>query len=299
MIHQHAEALASTGLECFVFQPGFEEERPKWFESRARFRTSRNFNPGQDFLVIPEVWAGQFGTQCREQGIKYAIFVQGWHLIREANKVCTLADIDNAYKDASLILCISDETAAMIALTYPEIPAERIVRVVPSVSEKFAPGPKSKAISYMPRKLPNHAKQVCELLEPRLPQDWQIESIHNLDETGVARALAHSCIFLSFSDLEGLGLPPLEAAMSGALVVGYTGQGGKEYFKAPNFRKIEHGDLRSLFEETLRAVEDVNAGLLESPEFTMGTASLKLRYSRESELESLLTFARHVQQLCS
>ena len=35
-------------------------------------------------------------------------------------------------------------------------------------------------------------------------------------------------IFLSFSSLEGLGLPPVEAALAGNHVIGYTGEGGNE-----------------------------------------------------------------------
>ena len=33
------------------------------------------------------------------------------------------------------------------------------------------------------------------------------------------------------SNLEGLGLPPLETAIAGNKVIGYTGEGGKEYWK--------------------------------------------------------------------
>ena len=33
------------------------------------------------------------------------------------------------------------------------------------------------------------------------------------------------------SNLEGLGLPPLETTIAGNKVIGYTGEGGKEYWK--------------------------------------------------------------------
>ena len=33
------------------------------------------------------------------------------------------------------------------------------------------------------------------------------------------------------SNLEGLGLPPLETAIAENKVIGYTGEGGKEYWK--------------------------------------------------------------------
>jgi hypothetical protein len=54
-----------------------------------------------------------------------------------------------------------------------------------------------------------------------------------------------SRIFLSFSNFEGTGLPPLEAALSGNKVIGYSGNGGDAYFKKPIFEKIKKGDILS------------------------------------------------------
>lgn len=47
-----------------------------------------------------------------------------------------------------------------------------------------------------------------------------------------------SRIFLSFSDLEGLGLPPIEAALCGNYVIGYHGGGGREYWRAPTLSRL-------------------------------------------------------------
>ena len=46
--------------------------------------------------------------------------------------------------------------------------------------------------------------------------------------------LSKSKIFLSFSNLEGIGIPPIEAALAGNKVIGYTGGGGIEYWKLTN-----------------------------------------------------------------
>jgi hypothetical protein len=296
VIHQHAEALADAGIDCFVFQPAKPEDQSLWFESRARTKTSNDFNPKRDFLVIPEVWAARFGGQSHAHGIKYAIFVQNGYMICDALDGSS-AQLREAYVNASLILSISDDTSAMIALMYPEIPADKIVRVTPRISDQFAPGTKSKTISYMPRKLTDHATRMRSFLESVLPPDWEMISIHKQDERGVADVLAKSSIFLSFCDMEGFDLPPLEAALSGALVIGYTGQGANEYFHAPNFRRIENGNFKCFVEETKRAIEDIDAGLLRTDAFAMGINALKTRYSRERELDHLLAFARKVEAL--
>lgn len=61
---------------------------------------------------------------------------------------------------------------------------------------------------------------------------------------------------MSFSELEGFGLPPYEAALLGNLVVGYPGSGGDEFFRRPVFRKVENGDLVSYVEEIMTAISD-------------------------------------------
>lgn len=53
------------------------------------------------------------------------------------------------------------------------------------------------------------------------------------------------------SYLEGLGLPPIEAALAGNLVLGYTGEGGKEYWHRPLFHEIPHGDLLAFAQKTI------------------------------------------------
>ena len=63
-------------------------------------------------------------------------------------------------------------------------------------------------------------------------------------------------IFLSFSYLEGFGIPPLEAAIAGNKVIGYVGGGGKEYWKKPIFEEIQTGNIKQFCEKILNVVDD-------------------------------------------
>ena len=101
----------------------------------------------------------------------------------------------------------------------------------------------------MPRKLPKHSELVISFLKKKLPSNWKIKSIENLPEFKVFKILEKSKIFLSFSELEGLGLPPIEAALAGNKVVGYTGEAGKEYWKKPIFTEIKNGDVKLFCEK--------------------------------------------------
>ena len=101
------------------------------------------------------------------------------------------------------------------------------------------------------RKLSRHSELVILFLQRLLPRDWKIKPINNLSELKVFKILEKSRIFLSFSELEGLGLPPIEAALAGNKVIGYTGEAGKEYWKKPIFTQINNGDIKLFCKEIL------------------------------------------------
>ena len=81
-----------------------------------------------------------------------------------------------------------------------------------------------------------------------------IMPISGLDEQGVAQLLSSSKVFMSFSHFEGCPLPPLEAALSGNKVVGYTGQGAREYWHPSIFTSVESGDVIELANAVLGAI---------------------------------------------
>ena len=58
--------------------------------------------------------------------------------------------------------------------------------------------------------------------------------------------------------MEGLGLPPIEAAIAGNKVIGYTGEGGKEYWKKPIFTEIPHGNISKFIDEILIHIKKKN-----------------------------------------
>ena len=101
---------------------------------------------------------------------------------------------------------------------------------------------KKNIITYMSRKLPMHSKLVTSFLRTYLPKNWKLKDLNNLSEQKTYKIMKKSKIFLSFSSLEGLGLPPIEAALAGNQIIGYTGEGGKEYWHKPIFTKINSGE---------------------------------------------------------
>ena len=61
-----------------------------------------------------------------------------------------------------------------------------------------------------------------------------------------------------FSELEGLPLPPVEAAISGNKVIGYTGEGGKEYWKKPIFTEVKSSEIKNFCKLILSNLKEEN-----------------------------------------
>ena len=117
---------------------------------------------------------------------------------------------------------------------------------------------KKKLITYMSRKLPQHSFHVVSFLKKHLPKEWILKDLNNISEKEVYKNLSNSKIFLAFSNLEGLPLPPVEAALAGNYVIGYTGEGGKDYWKKPIFTEIYSGDIRNFVKQVLKKTSEIN-----------------------------------------
>ena len=164
-------------------------------------------------------------------------------------------------------------------------------------SPLFSPGNKERLITYMPRKLPTHSERLCLYLQEILRDDgWQLQAIENLDERATATLMSRSAIFLSFSEFEGCPLPPIEAALSGNVVVGYTGQGGKEYFQRPIFREVPNGNFLFFVEQVRSAMEDVVQGIAKTEEFLRQAALLADAHSAKLETSNVMSFVGRVRE---
>jgi glycosyltransferase involved in cell wall biosynthesis len=97
--------------------------------------------------------------------------------------------------------------------------------------------------------------------------------------------LGKSKIFLSFSELEGLSLPPIEAALSGCQVVGYTGEAAKEYWDKEIFTEIYAGDIKAFVKSVLSKVVEIDS----NPTITHVGAIKRLagKYSAQIELDDM------------
>ena len=308
VIYRQAELvnqiLQPMGHSAVVMHPNTWRFRVKWFETdvpveRRWFHLrwvgkpslsgiDGCFDPQQEVVVLPELWARKYGDQLAHMGVTYAIYVQNGYYISKGDP----AVLNAAYAGARCILTVSEDASLCVSMAFPEA-QHKVMRIHCFVdAERFNPGqPKENLITYMPRKLADHSSKVLFFLRNHLPAHWRIQAIDGLNEAGVADLLQRSKIFMSFSHFEGLGLPPIEAALSGNHVVGYTGQGGQEYWDPKAFVRVECGDVVGFAQSVLQKIQALDAD--PSPQHQPDVIDrLKQRFSPQQELADLQAFLK-------
>ena len=224
--------------------------RYKWIKNNIKIKNNLKFTKNVDFIILPEIMAHLAEEICIKKKINYALFVQNGYALQATSNYKKL---DLAYKKAKFIISYSDNITNCVKTCFPFC-ANKILKISYSIDyKKFNTSTKKKnIITYMPRKLPEHFDQLYFFLRKRLPKNWLIKKIHNITEEKVYKELLISKIFLAFSRMEGLPLPPVEAAIAGNKVIGYTGEGGKEYWQKPIFTEINNGNILKFTNEILK-----------------------------------------------
>lgn len=149
---------------------------------------------------------------------------------------------------------------------------------------------KERKIAFMPRKCSDHLVQVISILKQRNKfPNWSFVALENMSQEQLINEMRSSALFLSTSYLEGLGLPPAEALSTGALVVGYDGEGGKEFFHPPFAHAIPHGNIIGF----VKKVEEMMALFENDRELfiqigKMGSDFIASRYSIAEENRSIV-----------
>jgi len=194
-------------------------------------------------------------THIKKKKIDYAILVQNAYSIYPTNNFKVLKE---SYKKAKFIIYYSKEIKNGILRAFPNYKLNLFEFTNAVNIEKINFENKRNIISYMPRKMPLHSFLVTNYLKEYLPKKWKLVPIHNLSSKKTFLVLKKSKIFLSFSFLEGFGMPPLEAALAGNKVIGYTGEAGREYWKEPIFTKVESGNIFKFCDKILKNLNNQN-----------------------------------------
>ena len=266
--------------------------KPKkdWYEGKIFNSYNLNFDQKKDFIIIPEIWA-HFADDLKfkENKINYAIFVQGFYHMNSTNNFFNLK---KSYEGAKLIITTSKYSVSYLKTMFPNF-RNKIFKVNLSVdSNKFKIKKKSNIITYMPRKLPEHSNLLFFYLKNLLPKNWKILPLINVTEKQLIKSLSISKIFLSFSNFEGMGIPPIEAALSGNKVIGYVGGGGSEYWKKPIFTKVENGEIEDFAKKIINSIKFYKTSWITNTK--KNRLLLSNSYSKKLEKESLILLSNKI-----
>lgn len=262
----------------------------KWINGSIKIRDKFNFDPKNDFIIIPEIWAHFADSFLINKKIKYAIFVQNGYAL---NSTIDHKKLVNSYKNAEFILSYSKNINECLKTAFKIKPAKILKTNISIYSkQKFN---KKNIITYMPRKLPNHSNNLLFFIKNHLPKNWFIKPIDQLSESEVYKLLKKSRIFLSFSDMEGLGIPPIEAAILGNKVIGYNGQGGSEYWNSSLFEKIENGNIIKFCKSILNNIPIINDEWIKIK--YEERKQLIEKYSIKQEKEKVLKMVKKISHL--
>jgi glycosyltransferase involved in cell wall biosynthesis len=292
VLYRHVDVLNSGGYDAAIVhkKKGF---RCEWFANDTRVDYQAQIKPDRfDFIVLPEVYGPRLADFFPE--VRKIIFNQNayYTFIGYARD---LADKTCAYDhpDLAAVLVVSEDSRNYLAHVFPHLKITRIHNSVDGARFAFRDlAQKKKQIAFMPKKHADESLQVINILKFRGALDGvSLLPIENRNERETAELLADSLLFLSFGYPEGSPAPPLEAMLSGCLVVGYHGFGGREYFRPDISWPIEVGDIIGF----ARTAEGVLRGALASPasysERARTARDFVLReYSIERERTDILTF---------
>ena len=74
-------------------------------------------------------------------------------------------------------------------------------------------------------------------------------------------------------------------------MIGYTGEGGNEYWKKPLFTKINSGEIKTFVNEILNKILEIKVGKKPPKKHII---NLKTKFSKNRELNNIKKFLKYI-----
>jgi hypothetical protein len=244
--YRHVDLLNAAGFNATVLhtRSGF---RCTWFANTTKVTSAPDVQlTPRDLLVMPEYYAP--GAAKVSPAIRVVMFNQGaYHTFDHipfdgTEPGAPYTQIPNLVA----MVTVSEDSAHLLRYTFPQFDIKQVRQFIDG--NRFYPGerPGGRRIAFMPRRRHAEREQLLHVLRSRgVLKGWELVPIDGRSEDETADLLRSCALFLSFSEREGFGLPPAEAMASGCYVVGFTGNGGRDYFDPAYCTPVPESDLRA------------------------------------------------------
>ena len=289
-IYRHVETLVRHGFNACV--AAMNDRPPDWLEGSTApvwdMRTARrNDLTRSDWMVLAEDMPPILDN-CRGHPARKILFCQSRYLYPRGLRGAR----DFSAYGIERTIAASDSIAELLRQRFPGQPVTTVPCWV--APETFRPRPKRLQVCFAPRRRPLEVDIIKDWLTYRHPDlaDTAWVQLSGLHERAVAAIMGESAVLLSCNRLEGLGLMPLEAMAAGALVVGYTGIGGREYASPDNGLWWDDEDPIPVAELLAQALTWWRTDAPEAAAMRAAGQATVARYSRESFERALVEFWR-------
>lgn len=257
VFYEMVDSLNRHGIDAAVWH-GDEGFRLSWFANSTRiiYGHERVLDAG-DLLAVHELNGAAYQPRTVgadvvvvNQGHFHTFFRFGWERVDSAaypgwpNAVAALAT-SRTIDEFLHFTTPPDFPVYHVPLFDPHVPAE----------ETWQP---MRRIAALTTRLPDDMVALRQLVlrSPDMPSGWEFVGLSGLSPVELRAELARTAVFVSSADHDGFSLPALEAMGVGALVVGFTGTGAREYLREPYAVPVDSHDLVALARAVIGAAQE-------------------------------------------
>lgn len=255
ILFEYANALREGGYDAYILLPGAhlypddcpKDYKPSWFDTNVPVIDDVRVVTSNDIVIIHEegIWCYEHLAANNprmimiNQGAQSSITDNvGMHITYNFAK--------SIYTKCMGVITISPYISECVNTVFG-VDKSKIYMIENPVDDYFTStlDQKSNTILVMNKQPGNVVSQmILKILCERYTK-WRVRVVRNLTHRELAKEMSRSKIFLFLCTPHGEGssLPPVEAALSGCRVVGYSGIGSRYYWNLPIFREIEYNDV--------------------------------------------------------
>ena len=252
MLYRHVDILNANGFDAAIVHStrGFGID---WFEHSTHVLHGPMKLKTDDIAVFSEIGGLKIADSFAAN--RKVIFNQNAYYTFARYPLEGRVKTPYLHQEVVATIVVSEDSRQYLQHVFPNLPIHRIrCGIEPRL---YFPQEKKKQICFMSRKGADDARQVLYMLRYRKKlEGWIIREIQNVPQARAAEIIRESAIFMSFGAPEGFGLPPAEAMAAHCIVVGYHGNGGREFFTPNHGFPIELGDILGYARTMERVLEE-------------------------------------------
>lgn len=256
VVYAMVEALNRGGVEAAVWHAskGF---RATWFEHDVPVVSglTRRLEVG-DVLVMPEIGGARYQPLTR--GAKVVMLNQA-HFFTTSGAGVERPDSSGypGWPNCEAVVVTSKAVERLVlALTGDRVPVLRVG--LPVDDEFFVESDKERIIVALSGRRHDELVLLAHLLDRSndLPDGWRFRVVGGLARAELGSLLARAAVFVSTADHDGFSLPGAEALAAGCDVVGFHGDGAREYMLPEFTTVVDDPDLVALRDAVVAAARE-------------------------------------------